>query len=239
MTYNCLIIEDEALLAGVIQAYLEHFPELKLLGICKNPIEARTILQDNTVDLLFLDIHMPHMSGIDFLKSLSTPPAVIFTTAYTEHALEGFELDAVDYLLKPIKMNRFMKAVDKFLSSKVSYGNNSLQQQENAQKKDFITFRSDKKWIKLPFDDIAQIKGEREYVKFMTHSNEKYMTLMSLQELQNHLPYDRFIRVHRSCILAKSTVRALDGNLIKTSHEDVKLSGGYKAEFLDWFLSDC
>ena len=236
--YKCIIVEDEELLAGVLKVYLEHFDELELVAICSDAIQANKVLQQHKIDLLFLDIQMPYITGVDFLKSLEKPPFTIFTTAYSEHAIDGFNLNAIDYLLKPIKLTRFLVAVNKFLEAKKQQSNtaNSHQIPKQNPTTETITFKCNGNWVKLNYSEITYIESLREYVRFWTSTGEKYVVLKSLTALENELPPDSFIRIHRSFIVRKSAVKKVSGNQVYVLSTPLSLSNSYKKVFFEWFF---
>ena len=171
MKYSCIIVEDEPLAAKLIARHLEKIESLEVIAICKNAMEAFEIVNTKKIDLMLLDIQMPKLSGVDFLKSLSNPPAVIFTTAYKDYAIEGYDLNIVDYLLKPISFERFLKAIDKFLRLK----SETKQTEQNfsvnvkpTEEKEFLFIKGDKKVVKVFFKDLLYIEGYSEYIKIYT-----------------------------------------------------------------------
>src|SRR6476661_2898286 len=200
---KCLVIDDELPARDVLQKHISDVDALELAGSCTNAVEALSFLQSNTVDLLFLDIQMPHILGTNFIRTLKNPPKVIFTTAYRKYAVEGFELDAVDYLLKPISFDRFLKALNKILHINLQ---NTLPEagktdsiKEPAQP--FLYFRSDRKMVKVLFNDILYIEGLRDYIKIFTTS-KIIVTKHLLATLEEMLPSDTFLRIHRSYIVS-------------------------------------
>jgi len=182
-TIRCLVVDDEPLAREIISRYIGQVPTLQLLGECANAIQAFTFLQKHTVDLLFLDIRMPQLNGNDFLKTLKTAPKVIFTTAFPEYALEGYDLDVIDYLLKPIPFDRFLKAVNK------AYNINTSRPETVEEKKNesFVYFRSDRKMIKVMLQDILYIESMKDYVKIFTHDN-LIITKQSISSVEAMLP---------------------------------------------------
>ena len=176
---------------------------LELTGSCNNAVEALSFLQSNTVDLLFLDIQMPHILGTNFIRTLKNPPKVIFITAYRKYAVEGFELDAVDFLLKPISFDRFLKAVNKVLQLNLQSNLTEADKPENAKEaaQPFLYFRSDRKMVKVLFNDILYIEGLRDYIRIFT-TTKTIVTKHLLASLQEMLPADAFLRIHRSYIVS-------------------------------------
>lgn len=213
MNLKCLIIDDEPLARQLVQSYAEKLPFLEVVSVCKSPLEALNYLQHNKIDLLFLDIQMPELSGIDFLESLTHSPAVILTTAYSDYALKGYELDVVDYLLKPFGFDRFLKAVNKVQNklSKESPTTNSTAIQSTQP--NTLHIKSEGKTIRINPTDILYIEGLKEYVSYYT-KDERIISLASIKHLMDTLPQD-FIRIHKSYIVNSQYVKALNGNTLE------------------------
>ncbi len=202
-----LIVDDEPLALEILETYIEQLDELFLVGSCSNAIEANKILQNEEVDLLIIDIQMPQVTGIEFVKSLSNPPLVIFSTAFAEYAVEGFELEAVDYLLKPIPMDRFMKAINR--ASDLLNAKNGKSDQE-----DFFFVKADKKLIKLAYDEILYIEGLKDYV-IIKKEEGRVISLQTMKSLEERLPNDNFLRIHRSYIINLKKIKAVMGNVVE------------------------
>ena len=215
---RCLVIEDEPLAQEVLINYIKRFPELEYVSVCKNALEAFTILHQEQIDLMFLDIKMPGINGLDFLRSLKNPPAVIFTTAFDKHAVEGFELDAVDYLLKPITSERFQKSINKFLK---------IQTIEQQQTRNYSYFKVSGKLIKVLHADILYAHSVKDYIQLCTHQ-KNYLTHMTMKYLCELLPADTFIRVHRSYLVNKNYIDAVHRSAIKIGDEDIPVGDNYK-----------
>lgn len=212
---NVIIVDDEPLAQDVLETYIEKIPELHLVKKCNNALEANDALNNEDVDLMFLDIQMPQLTGVDFLKTLKNPPLVIFTTAYPNYAIEGFELNALDYLLKPISLERFMKAVNKAIDQielqkkePVVGGGSS---DENA---DFIFVKADKKLVKIKFDEIIYIEGLKDYV-IIRMEKSRVITLQTMKSLEEKLPTNLFRRIHRSYIVSIDKINAIVGNMVE------------------------
>ncbi len=205
-----LIIDDEPLAQDVIETYVNQMPNLELAGKCLNAFEANEKLKSDDIDLIFLDIQMPEINGIDFLKSLSNPPLVIFTTAFSEHAVEGFELNAVDYLLKPISVDRFMKAVNKAEEAFNKKGGNS----NTSDSDEYMFVKADKKLIRVNFEDIIYIEGLKDYV-IIKLANSRIITLQTMKSLEAKLPSKYFRRIHRSYIMNIKKIKAVMGNMVE------------------------
>ena len=215
---NCLIVDDEPLAQLVIEEYIKTIPFLTLLGRCSSAFEAFDKLRTQKIDLIFLDIHMPNVSGIDFINALDNKPYFIFTTAYSEHALEGFNLNAVDYLLKPIPFERFLKAVNKvyelFSLRNERHEYKTEAPSEASRADDFIMVKSDYQTIRINLNDIVYIEGLKDYVKIHLESGKPVVTLNSLKNLAEKLPSDVFIRVHKSFIVSINKINSIVRNRI-------------------------
>jgi DNA-binding LytR/AlgR family response regulator len=234
MTIKTIIVDDEPLALDIIEAFVLKMPNLELVARCENAIEAMEALKTNEVDLMLLDIQMPQITGIEFLKSLRNPPFVIFTTAFPEFALEGFELDAVDYLLKPISIDRFMKAINK-VSERIQIkkqGNSTIEEIGD----DYFFVKSDKKLIKISFSDIIYIEGLKDYV-IIRMENSRVIALQTMKSLEDKLQSLNFRRVHRSYIVNVDKITALDGNslevLEKGQIKSIPIGKNYRDELLD------
>lgn len=221
MNIRCLIIDDEPSSQNVLKSFIQKIDYLEYVDVCNNALEALEFLKNNPIDLLFLDINMPHLSGIDFYKSLKNPPKVIFTTAYSAYALEGFELDAVDYLLKPFSFERFLKAVSKV-------------KELNDYKIEYVFIKSDKKIHQLKIDDIYFIESLGDYIKVHLKNN-LLITYKPLKLIYNSLPKSTFIQVHKSFIVNKNKLDYLEGNVVSINSNKIPLGEKYKKEFLDRF----
>jgi two-component system LytT family response regulator len=221
---NCIIIEDEPLAVKVLSDYVSQVPFLELQKTFKDAILASEFLRDNKTDLMFLDIHLPKLKGMTFLKTLSDPPAVIVTTAYHQYAVEGFELNVTDYLLKPFEFERFLAAVNKV----------RIKQQEkqalskNEEAKDFIFVNVQKKKVKILFPEILYIESQKEYVKIVT-SKKTYLTKMSTKEIEALLPSNQFRRVHRSFIISIDKVEAYNSESLEINGISIPIGREYKS----------
>ncbi len=223
-----LVIDDEELARTLLENYIGRLHNLELVGKCKDPTEAIAIMQKQNIDLLFLDIQMPGLTGIEFLRSLKQKPLVIFTTAYPEYAIEGYSLDVIDYLLKPFSFERFVQAVNKaseMKQLKSGVGNSS------SESKDYILVKSEHKVHRIKYDDINFIQSMREYVAYYT-PNGRILSLQSLKGLEVELPADRFIRIHKSYIVAIDKVTTLEGNMVHVGKEKLPIGASYREEVL-------
>ena len=219
---RCLVIDDELPAREILKKHIAGVENLKLAGTCTNAVEALSFLQTNTVDLLFLDIQMPQILGTNFLRTLKNPPKVIFTTAYRKFAVEGFELDAVDYLLKPISFERFLKAVNKVLQVNLQSNNTASapveHQAEAAQS--FLYFRADRKMIKVLFNDILYIEGLKDYIRIIT-TGRAIVTKHLLASLEEMLPPDDFIRIHKSYIIAINKIDSYNADSVEIAKHEL------------------
>lgn len=207
---NAMIVDDEPLAQEILESYIETMPNITLVQKCSNAIEANEVLKSEQVDLIFLDIQMPQVTGIDFVKSLKNPPLIVFTTAYPDYAVEGFELAATDYLLKPISMDRFMQAVNK-AEQDLSTRHNT---DHTESKESFFFVKADKKLVKINYKDILYIEGLKDYV-IIRLVQGRVITLQTMKSLEAKLPDDQFKRIHRSYIVATGQIKALMGNMVE------------------------
>jgi len=230
---KCLVIDDEQPARDILKKHIEGVESLELSGSCNNAVEALSFLQSNSVDLLFLDIQMPHILGTNFIRTLKNPPRVIFTTAYRKYAIEGFELDAVDFLLKPIGFDRFLKAVNKILQLNLQSNTTDPSQAEKEKEKEkeqaqpFLYFRSDRKMVKVLFNDILYIEGLRDYIRIFTIS-KTIVTKHLLSSLQEMLPADAFLRIHRSYIVSINKIDSYDADTIEISKKELPIGRLFK-----------
>jgi DNA-binding LytR/AlgR family response regulator len=212
---HCLIIDDEPLAREILRQHIQGVEALELAGSCNNAVEAISFLQQYTVDLLFLDIQMPQLLGTNFIRTLKNPPKVIFTTAYRKYAVEGFELDAVDYILKPISFQRFLKAVNKVLQKNVApepvVSANENHPESNSL---FLYFRADRKMVKIFFHEILFIESLKDYIKIVT-TNKAIVTKYVLYTLEKMLPPGEFLRIHRSYIVAINKIDSYNAENIQ------------------------
>jgi len=219
MKYSCYIIDDEPLAIRVIEEYIKQFSEFVVAGTSTDPVRGFEELKATGVDLLFLDIEMPGLTGLDLIRSLEKQPEVIVTTAYREYAAEGFELNLLDYLVKPIPFPRFVKAIDRFLDSQ-----NTGPQSEEA---DHMFVRADRKSIRLDFNSVLYIQGVKDYVKIVT-TGKNIITKMSVGQIEEELPDDRFMRVHKSYIVSRDKVTAITNHDIELGDIEIPIGRTYK-----------
>ena len=230
MEIKAIIIDDEPLARAVILEYSKKLPSLNIISECEDAICAHQFLQDKQVDLIFLDINMPKLTGIDFLKTLKNPPLVIFTTAYSEYALDGYELNIIDYLKKPFSFERFCKAyfrAEELLVLKQSNSKSEAIESPN----DFIFIKSDKKTIKVNFPDIYYIEGLGDYIKIYV-GEKKLVTNLSMKKIENLLPANLFYRIHKSFIISLSKIESIEGNMVKINNTKLPVGNSYRQNFM-------
>lgn len=215
---KCIIIEDEPLAAKVLTDYISEVPFLELQKTFKDAILATDFLRHNDTDLIFLDIHLPKLKGMTFLKTLANPPSVIITTAYHQYAVEGFDLNVTDYLLKPIEFERFLIAVNKV---------NKEQKKTQGEIKDFIFVNVQKRKVKILFSEVAYIESQREYVKIVT-TKDTYITKMSTGEIEEMLPAHLFKRIHRSFIIAVSKIDSYNAEMVEVNGVQIPIGRAYQ-----------
>jgi len=227
----CLAVDDEPPALDVIRGYIDAIPSLELVGTCENAVEAISLLKLHTVELIFLDIQMPQILGTDFIRTLKNAPKVIFTTAYRKFAVEGFELDAIDYLLKPISFERFLKAVNRVLDTNLPVQGNyfldsdKLPKQEDA----FISVRVDRKNIKIALSDILYIESLKDYVKIVTTARS-IITKHSITSLEENLPAWNFLRIHRSFIVSLKNIESFTSEYVEINKQELPISRMYRHE---------
>jgi two-component system LytT family response regulator len=226
-----LIVEDEPLARNLLTEYVSKVPYLNLVKACSGALEAMEVLRANPVDLLFLDVQMPELTGIAFLKSLQKKPLVILTTAYSEYAIEGYELDIADYLLKPITFERFLKAVDK-VNQRLS-GSQTVAEKPAEALPDFIFVKDGTKLVKIRWNDILYVEGLKDYVTIHTRA-QKVISLQRLKVLEEQLPADKFIRVHNSFIVALDAIDSVHKDKIQIGQAQVPIGDTYKKSFREF-----
>jgi DNA-binding LytR/AlgR family response regulator len=235
--YSCIIIDDEEIGRDLLENFIGRVPHLEVLGKFSNPLEALSGFDIESVDLIFLDIQMPEMTGIEFLKTLSRTPAVIFTTAYDRYAVEGYELSVIDYLLKPFSFTRFMQAVNKAIELiELRYKSKKEKtlpstSQNSPGPLEFLLINADHKLYRLYLKDILYIQSMKEYVVYFTDQG-KVMALGSLKSLEEKLPSSDFMRIHKSYIVAKNKVKSLEGNQLDIGDSVLPVGGNYRSEVM-------
>lgn len=226
---KCIIVEDELLAQQVIQNHLQKIDQFELVGICNNAAEAMESLKYQEVDLMFLDIQLPGITGLNFLRSLVNPPLVVLTTAYAEYALESYEFNVIDYLLKPISFERFNKAVTKVLDNRI-YTQAAVE--KDPIPSDHIFVRCNNKYFKVNFAEIIFVQAMRDYLKINT-GDYKLITHQTMAYFEKTLPANKFIRVHKSFIVAISHIRSIYGNSIETGTMTIPIGNSYKDAVMD------
>ena len=231
---NCIIVDDEPLALDLLESYIKKTSFLHLVSRCSNAFEAIEHINNSSVDLIFLDIHMPELSGLEFSRTLSKEHRVIFTTAYEKYALEGYKVDALDYLLKPFNYEEFLKAANK---ARNWFDRTSAATESNAPVP-YIYVKSEYKLIKISLDQILYIEGLKDYVKiFMADKERPVLTLMSLKSLEQQLPYDKFMRIHRSFIINLGFIDQIERNQVVIRSTRITIADIYKENFLRYIAS--
>ncbi|HZE84797.1 MAG TPA: LytTR family DNA-binding domain-containing protein [Puia sp.] len=217
MTKTCLIVDDEPLALKVLEGFIGQLPTLELAGKCSNAFEAMQVLSRRHIDILFLDIKMPQLMGTEFLRSLRNPPKVIFTTAYKDYAVEAFELEAADYLLKPISLERFIKAVNKVCNweDRIEEGENKISGDGSG---GFLYLRAERKMVKVVLDHILYVESLKDYIRIISETNKPLVVKRSISSLEEMLPANKFLRIHRSYIVAIQKITAF-------TQQDVEIGG--------------
>lgn len=216
---NCIIVDDEPLAASLLENHISKIDDLKLTGKAQNAMQAYKIIQNQYVDLMFLDIQMPHLNGIDFLKSLPQKPKTIFTTAYRDFAIEGFELEAVDYLLKPITFERFFKAVERILRN------------ADGNKEDFIIIKTEGMYRKLSLSEIVYFESQGNDIKVVLATQESFISKNKITDLETTLSDKGFVRIHRSFIINEAFVTAFNNNELIVNKHQIPIGRSYKQQF--------
>lgn len=230
MKYRCLIVEDEPIAQQIIETYISKLDALHLVGTCNNAFDALNVLHRESIDLLFLDIKMPSLSGLDMLKTLQNRPKVILTTAYSEFGVESYDYGITDYLLKPISFERFLKAVNKlFVTHKHDIADEPVDQHVGSDPT-FFFFKSDKKIHKYYFADILFIEGSGNYVKVHAKDQKPLMVLDKLSDLQDKLPKPSFLRIHKSFIVNIRHIDNVEGNLVTIHGQPLPISASFKQQ---------
>ncbi|MBI1226372.1 MAG: response regulator [Bacteroidetes bacterium] len=225
-TIKTLLVDDEYLALNLLETFIQDVPGLEVAGKVKSAMAALEVLNSQPIDLLFLDIQMPTLSGVNMLKTLQNQPVTIFTTAYSEYAIQAFDLNVVDYLVKPFPFERFLQAVNKAKEHlKLRQPASAVSTPTSA----FLTAKVDGKIVKINYDDILFVEGLKEYVRFIC-KNGKYVTLESLKNLDEQLPTDRFMRVHKSYIVSKEKVQSILGNMLEIQAYKIPISRGKREE---------
>lgn len=227
MNIKAIIIDDEPLAIKVIETHLQEFKNYEVIATFNNPIAALETLKKETIDVIFLDINMSKMNGLEFLKTVDVHPNVVITTAYREYALESFDLDVLDYLVKPIPFTRFLKAINK-ITQKVQLQRGASKSEEETSNEGFIFLKVEKKLVKIKYDTILYIESLKDYIKVFTTTGD-YMVHKSLTSITEELPKEKFLRIHRSFTIAIDKVNSIEGNLIEIASKRVPIGRKYVA----------
>ncbi|MVM33683.1 response regulator [Spirosoma sp. HMF4905] len=227
---NCLIVDDEPVARTILRNYCSHLPELHIIAECGHALEAKAILSEQSIDLIFLDIHMPVLTGISFVNTLKNSPQVIFTTAYEEYAVTAFDLAACDYLLKPFSLERFIVAVDK-AKEKLQGSPKRVAEANTPSPQTYFFVKSEGKIYKVAYDDCLYIEAQGNYTKVVTIGST-FLPKMAFSTLTALLPADLFIRVHRSFLINKSMINHIDGNRVYVQQKEIPIAETYRDSFL-------
>jgi DNA-binding LytR/AlgR family response regulator len=227
--YKCLIVDDEELAQDVIEKYIQSMPMLELSGKSSNAIEAISHLHENSVDIMFLDINMPEINGLEMLKTLNNPPKVILTTAYSEFALESYDLGVIDYLLKPIKLDRFIKAVNRAFDQFNHKGNSEINTNLPENQSTSLFIKEDHITYSIDFKDILFVEAYGNYLKIYT-SEKTYVIRETMQNMIEKIPEKKFVRVHKSYIVALGKIKKIMGNIISIESHEIPVGNTYKSE---------
>ena len=230
-TIQCILVDDEPMAREILENHLQKVDAISIIASCKNAIEAFNVISSQQVDLVFLDINMPEISGLSFAKSINKDIKIIFTTAYREYAIDGFDLKAVDYLLKPISFERLLQAVHKFLDETITIKPSKKEELINT-KNDFIFVRSDRKMVKINFSEINYIESLSDYIKIYLE-NKTVITRETISNIETKLPQNDFIRVHRSFIIAISKIESFTNEFIEIHKKAIPISRSYKTSVLN------
>jgi DNA-binding LytR/AlgR family response regulator len=224
MKVKCIIIDDEPLAVKVIQNHLNEIPHMELVAIFNSPIAALPIIESHDIDVLFLDINMPKMSGLEFLRSLTEKPHVVITTAYREYAVESFDLDVLDYLVKPIPFGRFLKSIHK-VTNRINFEKEKLSE-VMLKEEPYIFLKVDKKLMKIKLNDILFIESLKDYIKVITTIGD-YLVHKSMTSISEELPSENFLRIHRSFTIAINKISSVEGNSVEIANRRIPIGRNY------------
>lgn len=233
-TIRCLVVDDELPARQLLTEYVRQVHDLTLVRTCASALQARETLHTKPIDLIFLDIQMPHLTGMAWLRTLSAPPLVIITTAYAEHAVEGFELQVVDYLLKPFSFERFLQAIDKVYdrlkhrppSAGAARGETAPQRSDADTPAFFV--KADRRLVRIRYEEILYVEGLKEYVSIYTTKGARIVTLLAIRQLEEQLPRDQFIRIHKSYLVPIARIDAVDGNQVEIATKLLPIGKTYR-----------
>lgn len=224
-TPRILLVDDEYLALNLLEGYVQQVPGARLIAKCKSALEAMDVLQQEEVDILFLDIQMPSLSGIDLLKSLDRPPATVFTTAYRDYAVDAFALNAVDYLVKPFSFSRFLQAMHKAIQYQ-------QKGQAVAEGTEYLSVKVDGKLVRVKISEIIYVEGMKEYVRIVCENN-KYVTFERMKNMEETLPANQFMRVHKSYLIARNKVKAIEGNMLEVGGAKIPISRSLRSQIIE------
>lgn len=227
---RCIIIEDEPLAQDVIKSHLQKSGRFNLIGTYRNALEAKEAIEKEEIDLIFLDIQLPGLTGLNFLRSLSNPPLVVFTTSYPEYALESYEFNVIDYLLKPISYERFSKTIDKIIDGKIF---KTASTESKPVHREYIFIRSNSKFYRIGFSDIIYIEGMKDYLKIHTPEHI-IVTHQTMGEMENILPANQFVRIHKSYIVAVARIKAVSGNSVDMGNSQLPIGLQHKERIMNF-----
>lgn len=227
---NCILIDDEKPALELLEDNVNQIPFLNTIATCRNPLQLPSLLEKNTIDLIFLDIHMPGLNGLDLLKSIKNPPMAILVTAYQEHALDGFNLDVVDYLVKPVPFNRFLKAANKAHEIYLS------KQKRALPENDYVFVNANYSLVKVKIQDITFIEGLKDYVRIHHSHGKPIITRLGLKGLEERLGVNRFIRIHKSYIIALDKIESIQKSQLIIAGEEIPIGNGYR-ELLQGYIN--
>ncbi len=236
MAVKCMIVDDEPLAIEVLKSYVDRMDELELVASSDNAIKAFEILKKQSVDLLFLDIQMPKLNGIEFLKVLDPAPMVVFTTAYREYALESYELNVLDYLLKPISFERFLKSINKIPNTTIQIS--SAEGQIKEMEEPYIFMKSDRKMVKVLIKDICYIESLKDYIRIKTEGGKEVISLQKISYIEEKLPNDQFLRIHRSFIVPIKKIEAFSTQAIEINGKEIPIGRNYKSDVMELLNND-
>jgi DNA-binding LytR/AlgR family response regulator len=228
MKWKCLLVDDEPLAIEILQSHIESVKQLEVVGTCNSAFKAMEFLKNNQVDLVFLDIQMPKLTGTSFVKTLQSPPKVIFTTAFKEFAADAFELDAVDYLLKPISLERFLRAINKLPN--INIAEPGILSNTDGGTAGFTYFRSDRKMIKLFYDEILYIESIKDYIKIFRDGNNPILVKQTISATEDMLPKNLFLRIHRSFIVSIKKISAYTYYDVEIGKTEIPIGRLYRTE---------
>lgn len=237
MSIRCLVVDDEPLACEILQSHIDKIESVELVGVCNNAVSAFDVLKKEPVDLLFLDIQMPKLTGIEFLKILNPVPKVIFTTAYREYAVESYELNVADYLLKPIAFDRFLMAVNKVLERDTAVSEEEVAEQV-IDDQPYLFLKSDRKMVKVYLRDICYIESLKDYIRIKTSGGKEVVSLQKISFIEQKLPEDCFLRVHRSFIVSISKIDAFSSSGVEIVGMEIPIGRNYKQHVMEVLNGD-